>query len=157
MDIALHAKVVGDGFEGRIVGLVVNPAKYQVTHLVVVEASSSQRLLVPIQQLQAATEHVVRLMPEHEPVPLTEPLPASSVLVQHDARIKASDGALGQLWCISITPRTGHIVNVIAREGLLRRHHTVRLPESLLGQIEPNAIHLKADRESLNWLKRHRT
>lgn len=156
MDITINASVVGDGFTGHIVGLIVNPIKYQVTHLLVAAKGARQEVLVPIQNIQAATAQAVRLTPHFEPTPLAGPPPANTIVVRRDARIRASDGAIGHLWRLSITPRTGHIVNLVAREGLLQGHRTITLPDSLLGRMEPDAIHIKADRESLRWLKHHR-
>lgn len=97
---------------------------------------------------------------ETMPVPIQlETISANTVTLHRDARVKATNGQVGQVKGFSIQPVSGCITHLVLRQGRLWHKQEVIIPVSEIERIEMEIIYLKLDKHSLALLpavSRHR-
>lgn len=155
MDIQMKAEVwAQDGRFGRVSGVLINPNNNHLTHIVVSQGDKkSEEYLVPINMIGQASGPRVTLNCQKDELDLMTMIPADQVLLRSEARVKAKDGFVGHIHKLKATPRTGNISSIgIDKGGLFKRHQYVTIPDTSLGRIEPNLIHVKMDKHDFSIL-----
>jgi sporulation protein YlmC with PRC-barrel domain len=157
MDILMKAEVMGsDGRLGSVAGVLMKPKTYHVTHLVIAEGEKKARteFTVLIQQIAHASGKEIRLSCNRDVLEPKTAVPDDEIMLNSEARAKASDGFIGHIHKLVVTPKTGHISSIVVEtRGLLQRPRYVSLPDTLLGQVETNALHVKLDRHNFSILR----
>lgn len=158
MNIPMNATVAGkDGSYGHVHGVLIRPQKQpQVTHLVIAEGEKkSQTLyLVPIQQIETSSDTQIQLTCSRDALVHQGKLPEGSVALNHEAKAKAKDGVVGTISNIVVTPKTGHISNLIVQTGgFLQSKRHIPVPDTLLGQVEEMAYHIKIDKQNFAMIR----
>ncbi len=154
MQIPIFAKVKDrDGLSYKIHGLVLQQAGQAVTHLVVNDATQpKEQYLVPIRFIGTLSGKLLNLTCTREEMKPVSTLPSDSLIVQHNARVKATDGFVGNLYRFDLAPKTGQINALVVEEGILRGHKHVNLPRALLGSFEPGIVNVNADKYSIDHM-----
>lgn len=154
MIVSMNVPVVDtEGFAYKLVGFIVSAGKRQLTHLLAADPKNTAvTYRVPLQHILEANPQKIRLNCPREHMPLFTEKGVGEVVVKTPVRIKATDGFMGHLHKVNITPKQGIITALIMQEGLLHGHKHVSLPDSILGQFEENVVHIKADKKSISIL-----
>ena len=79
-------------------------------------------------------------------------IPAGELAVRRGARVRATDGRLGQVDEFMIDPDSGHSTHLILREGLPWDRRHVDIPVSAIDRIEENVVYLNLDKKSIEAL-----
>ena len=79
-------------------------------------------------------------------------LPPGELAVRRGARVRATDGRVGQVDEFVVDPDTGHITHLVLREGLPWDRRHVDIPVSAIDRIEENVVHLNLDKKSIEAL-----
>jgi sporulation protein YlmC with PRC-barrel domain len=79
-------------------------------------------------------------------------IPAGEFAVRRGARVRATDGRVGQVDEFMIDPDSGHITHLVLREGLPWDRRHVDIPVSAIERIEENVVYLKLDKKSIEAL-----
>jgi sporulation protein YlmC with PRC-barrel domain len=79
-------------------------------------------------------------------------IPPGELAVRRGARVRASDGPIGQVDEFLIDPDSGHITHLVLREGLPwdKKHVTISVAD--IERIEENEVQLKLDKEAVRAL-----
>lgn len=79
-------------------------------------------------------------------------IPPEELAVRRGARVRATDGRIGQVDEFLIDPENGYISHLVLREGLPWDKKYVTIPISDIERIEEDTVHLKLDRKSVRAL-----
>ncbi len=79
-------------------------------------------------------------------------IPPEELAVRRGARVRATDGRIGQVDEFLVDPESGHISHLVLREGLPWDKKQVTIPISDIKRIEENIVHLKLDKKSVKAL-----
>ena len=79
-------------------------------------------------------------------------VPLGELAVRRGARVRASDGRIGQVDEFLVDPESGHITHLVLREGLPWDQRHVDIPVSEIDRIEEEVVHLKLDKQSIKAL-----
>ena len=79
-------------------------------------------------------------------------IPAGELAVRRGARVRATDGRVGQVDEFMIDPDSGHITHLVLREGLPWDRRHVDIPVSAIDRIEENVVYLNLDKKSIEAL-----
>ena len=79
-------------------------------------------------------------------------IPPGELAVRRGARVRASDGQVGQVDEFLIDPESGYITHLVLREGLPWDKKYVNIPVSEIDHIEENVVHLKMDKQGVSAL-----
>ncbi|MCB8966961.1 MAG: hypothetical protein H6660_08695 [Ardenticatenaceae bacterium] len=158
MNIPMKAAVVGkDGAYGQVYGVVIRPQKQpQLTHIIIAEGDKNAptRYIVPIQQIANISDTQIELTCGRAELTRQESVPEGGVLLNHEAKAKAKDGVIGPIVKIIVTPKTGHIGNLVVQTGgFLQGKRQFSVPDTLLGQVEEMAYHIKIDKQNLTMMR----
>jgi sporulation protein YlmC with PRC-barrel domain len=79
-------------------------------------------------------------------------IPPGQLAVRRGARVRATDGRIGQVTEFLVDPDSGNITHLVLREGLPWDQKHVTIPISQIDRIEENVVHLKLDKQSVKAL-----
>jgi len=79
-------------------------------------------------------------------------IPPEELAVRRGARVRATDGRIGQVDEFLINPQNGHISHLVLRECLPWDKKHVTIPITDIERIEENTVHLKLDKKSVKAL-----
>jgi len=79
-------------------------------------------------------------------------IPPGELAVRRGARVRATDGRVGQVDEFMVDPESGHISHLVLREGLLWDKKYINIPVSEIERIEEGIVHLKMDKEGVKAL-----
>jgi sporulation protein YlmC with PRC-barrel domain len=79
-------------------------------------------------------------------------IPAGELAVRRGAKVRATDGRVGQVDEFLVDPETGHITHLVLREGLPWDRKHVNIPVSEIDRIEENTVYLKRDKKGVGDL-----
>ena len=79
-------------------------------------------------------------------------IPPGELAVRRGARVRASDGPIGQVDEFAIDPDSGNITHLVLREGLPWDKKHVTIPVSEIEHIQENEVLLKLDKEAVRAL-----
>ncbi len=79
-------------------------------------------------------------------------IPPGELAVRRGARVRATDGRVGQVDEFVVDPETGLITHLVLREGLPWDRRHVDIPISEIDHIEENVVHLKLDKKGVEAL-----
>jgi sporulation protein YlmC with PRC-barrel domain len=86
-------------------------------------------------------------------VPVTyERIPPGKLAVHRNARVKATDGYMGQVDEFLVDPRTGQITHLVLREKRLWGRREVTVPVSEIERMDKETIYLKRDKHATESL-----
>jgi len=92
---------------------------------------------VPAQQIIEDTRRVV---------------PPDELAIRRGAKVKATDGKIGQVDEFLIDPESGYISHLILREGLPWDKKHITIPLAQIERLEENTVLLKLDKKSVKAL-----
>ena len=102
------------------------------------------------------------LQPAYEEYPLgyspyltplvIEHVPEGEVAIHRGVAIEATDGPIGHISEISVSPDDNHITRVIAQTGGLFRRHELSLPLTAIDHVTDEGIYLKWDKQTIEQL-----
>ena len=81
-----------------------------------------------------------------------ERIPPGELAVRRGARVKASDGDVGQVDEFLVDPETCHITHLVLREGHLWGTKDVAIPVSDIARIDEDTVYLRLDRTGIEAL-----
>ena len=193
VDVPINAKVeCADGPGGHSVGVIIDPATWQVTHFVVQESGlSGIERLVPVGWVVVTTPDSVRLrckrselavmetFVENQHARVSRPdyrdyfqfkgicsvhdkvewvsirherIPPGELVVRRGARVKATDGPVGQVDEFLVDPMTRNITHLVLREGYLWSQKDVTIPISEIKRAGEDTVCLKLDKCAIESL-----
>jgi sporulation protein YlmC with PRC-barrel domain len=79
-------------------------------------------------------------------------IPPDELAVRRGAKVRATDGRIGQVDEFLIDPASGYISHLILREGLPWDKKHVAIPITDIERIEENTVYLKQDKKSVKAL-----
>lgn len=79
-------------------------------------------------------------------------IPPEELAVRRGAKVRATDGRIGQVDEFLIDPESGNISHLILREGLPWDKKHIAIPISGIERIEENTVYLKLDKKSVKAL-----
>ncbi len=79
-------------------------------------------------------------------------IPPEELAVRRGARVRATNGRIGQVDEFLIDPENGYISHLVLREGLPWDKKHVTIPISDIERIEENIVYLKLDKKSVKAL-----
>ena len=79
-------------------------------------------------------------------------IPPGELAVRRGAKVRATDGRVGQVDEFLVDPETGHITHLVLREGLPWDKKHVNVPVSEIDRIEENTVYLKLDKKRVGEL-----
>ena len=79
-------------------------------------------------------------------------MPPDELAVRRGAKVRATDGRIGQVDEFVIDPDSGHISHLVLREGLLWDKKYITIPIADIERIEENTVYLKLDKKSIKSL-----
>jgi sporulation protein YlmC with PRC-barrel domain len=79
-------------------------------------------------------------------------IPPGELAVRRGAKVRATDGRVGQVDEFLVDPETGHITHLVLREGLPWDKKHVNVPVSEIDRIEENTVYLKLDKKGVGEL-----
>ena len=79
-------------------------------------------------------------------------IPPGELAVRRGARVRATDGRVGQVDEFMIDPDNGLITHLVLREGLPWDRRHVDIPVSAIDRIEENEVYLNLDKKSIEAL-----
>ena len=79
-------------------------------------------------------------------------IPLGELAVRRGAKVRASDGRVGEVDEFMVDPESGHITHLVLREGLPWDKKYVNIPVSEIERIEEGTVHLKMDKEGIRAL-----
>jgi sporulation protein YlmC with PRC-barrel domain len=79
-------------------------------------------------------------------------IPQDELAVRRGARVRATDGRIGQVDEFLINPENGHISHLVLREGLPWDKKYITIPVTDIERIEENTVYLKLDKKSVKSL-----
>ena len=79
-------------------------------------------------------------------------IPRDVQAVQKGARVRASDGLIGRVSEFIVDHHTGHITDLVLREGLPWDKKQVTLPVAEIERIEENTVYLKLNKQAVKKL-----
>jgi sporulation protein YlmC with PRC-barrel domain len=82
----------------------------------------------------------------------TRQIPPGELAVRRGARVRATDGRVGQVDEFLVDPESGHITHLVLREGLPWDRKHVNVPVSEIDRIEENTVYLKLDKKGVGDL-----
>jgi sporulation protein YlmC with PRC-barrel domain len=80
---------------------------------------------------------------------VTRQIPPGELAVRRGAKVRATDGRVGQVDEFLVDPETGHITHLVLREGLPWDRKHVNIPVSEIDRIEENTVYLKLDKKGV--------
>lgn len=81
-----------------------------------------------------------------------EQIPPHELAIHRGARVKATDGQLGQVDEFLINPITQHITHLVLREGSLWAQREVTIPVSAIDRIVEDQVYLKLSKAEIDTL-----
>jgi sporulation protein YlmC with PRC-barrel domain len=79
-------------------------------------------------------------------------IPPGELAVRRGARVRATDGRIGEVAEFVVDPDTGYITHLVLREGLPWDRRHVDVPVTEIDRIEENVIYLKLDKKGVETL-----
>ena len=79
-------------------------------------------------------------------------IPPEELAVRRGAKVRATDGRIGQVDEFLIDPESGNISHLILREGLPWDKKHINIPVTDIERIEENGVYLKLDKKSIKAL-----
>ena len=79
-------------------------------------------------------------------------IPPEELAVRRGAKVKATDGRIGQVDEFLVDPASGYITHLVLREGLPWGKKSITIPLSDIERIEENTVYLKLDKNSVRAL-----
>ncbi len=79
-------------------------------------------------------------------------VPPEELAVRRGAKVRATDGRIGQVDEFLVDPENGYITHLVLREGLPWDKKHVDIPISEIERIEENTVYLKLDKKSVKAL-----
>jgi sporulation protein YlmC with PRC-barrel domain len=79
-------------------------------------------------------------------------IPPDELAVRRGAKVRATDGRIGQVDQFLVDPVSGYITHLVLREGLPWDKKHVTIPISDIERIEENTVYLKLDKNSVKAL-----
>jgi sporulation protein YlmC with PRC-barrel domain len=79
-------------------------------------------------------------------------IPQDELAVRRGARVRATDGRIGQVDEFLVDPESGHISHLVLREGLPWEKKYITVPIADIERIEENTVYLKLDKKSVKSL-----
>ena len=79
-------------------------------------------------------------------------IPPEELAVRRGAKVRATDGRIGQVDEFLIDPESGNISHLILRKGLPWDKKHVNIPIEDIERIEENTVYLKLDKETIEAL-----
>ena len=79
-------------------------------------------------------------------------MPPDELAVRRGAKVRATDGRIGQVDEFLIDPESGYITHLVLREGLPWDKKHVTIPITDIEHIEENTVYLKLDKKSVRSL-----
>jgi sporulation protein YlmC with PRC-barrel domain len=79
-------------------------------------------------------------------------IPPGELAVRRGARVRATDGRIGQVDEFVVNPESGYITHLVLREGLPWDKRRVDIPVSEIERIEEQTVHLKLSKEEVKSL-----
>jgi sporulation protein YlmC with PRC-barrel domain len=81
-----------------------------------------------------------------------ERVPPGELAVRRGARVKATDGQVGQMDEFLVDPTTRHITHLVVREGRLWGQKDVTIPISEIERAGEDTVYLKLDKHAIESL-----
>ncbi len=79
-------------------------------------------------------------------------IPPGQLAVRRGARVRATDGRVGQVDEFMVDPDSGHITHLVLREGLPWDKRHVDIPISAIDRIEENVVYLNLNKKDIEAL-----
>lgn len=79
-------------------------------------------------------------------------MPPGELAVRRGARVRATDGRIGQVDEFVVDPQSSDITHLVLREGLPWDKKLITIPVWEIDRIEENVVHLKLDKQSVRAL-----
>ena len=79
-------------------------------------------------------------------------IPPEELAVRRGAKVRATDGRIGQVDEFLVDPDSGYITHLVLREGLPWGKKSITIPLSDIERIEENTVYLKLDKNSVRAL-----
>jgi sporulation protein YlmC with PRC-barrel domain len=79
-------------------------------------------------------------------------IPAGELAVRRGAKVKATDGRIGQVDEFIVNPESGYITHLVLREGLPWDKKQVTIPISEIVRIEENTVYLRLNKSEVKDL-----
>jgi len=79
-------------------------------------------------------------------------VPPEELAVRRGARVRATDGRIGQVDEFLVDPQSGYITHLILREGLPWDKKLITIPITDIERIEENTVYLKLDKKNVKDL-----
>jgi hypothetical protein len=150
-----------DGTGGSAAALVFDPATRRASHLVVrVRGQGHDPYLLPLDRIDQTNPQTILVLAacdelaELEPLDREGALPASALVLQHDAAVHASNGFFGKTVGFWVNKSSGEVEHLVLSEGRWRgkKHYAVALDE--IDHFDEDAIHLKLSSDAVKSLPR---
>jgi sporulation protein YlmC with PRC-barrel domain len=81
------------------------------------------------------------------------PIPPGELAVRRGARIRATDGWVGQVDEFVVDPESGYITHLVLRERSLWKDRPVTIPVSEIDRIEEKAVHLRVAKSDIEGMQ----
>lgn len=156
MEIVMHGEVnAKDGSCGRLTGVVIKPKTNQVTYIVFGKNERSKdQHIAPVQSIAQSSSKSIRLSMRKEDVELKTNIPEDQLLIKSDVRVRGTDGYVGHLHRLVISPNTGLISSLIVDTGgLFKKHDYIPVPTEMVDDMEVDTIHLNMSKDEFSHLK----
>lgn len=98
----------------------------------------------PSDELPAEETGVLPLVIEH--------VPDGALAIHRGALVEATDGPIGHVSELQISPKNNHITRLIAQAGSFFRKRELSLPSIAIGHFEDNAVYLRWDKQTIKQL-----
>lgn len=150
MEIFMHGEVnAKDGSLGRLTGVLIKPKTKEVTHLVFGKNERSKdQHMSPVRNIAQSSSKSIRLSVRKEDVELKTHTPDDQIMMKSDIRVKGTDGYVGHLHKLLISPNTGLISTlVVDTGGLFKKHEYVPVSIEKVDDIEFDMIHLSMSKD----------
>ena len=79
-------------------------------------------------------------------------VPPEELAVRRGAKVRATDGRIGQVDEFLVDPESGYISHLILREGLPWDKKLITIPITDIERIEEDTVHLKLDKKAVKAL-----
>lgn len=79
-------------------------------------------------------------------------VPPEELAVRRGAKVRATDGRIGQVDEFLVDPHSGHISHLVLKEGLPWDKKQITIPISDIERIEENTVYLKLNKKSVRAL-----
>ena len=91
-------------------------------------------------------EKTIRVAVEHEDIPSGE------LAMRRGTRVEAKDGYVGHVDEFVINPKTGHITDLVLRQGHLWGDKDILIPVSKMLESKGDTVRLKLDKKQIEAL-----